>query len=88
MRLLLKEAPTSLSWRGCHGVSVSIDDRTLRTMLRYIAFLLLIFTGTLLNRSNEPIVMALFAIVNAASVIAINYFNKRNKAQIERKQED
>lgn len=71
-----------------YGVSVNIVDRTLRTALRYLALFLLIFTGVLLNRFNAPIVMTLFAIVNTLSMIAINYFDKRNKAQIERKQED
>ena len=63
-----------------YGVSVKIADRSLKTVLRYLAFLLLILTGILLNRFNAPVVMILFAIVNAASVIAINYFVKRETA--------
>jgi len=63
-----------------YGVSVNIVDRSLKTVLRYLAFLLLILTGILLKRFNAPVVMILFAIVNAASVIAINYFEKREKA--------
>jgi hypothetical protein len=71
-----------------YGVSVNMTDRTLKTILRYLTLLLLIFTGSFLNRFNVLIVMMLFAIINAASVIVINYFNKRNKVQIKRKHED
>ena len=62
-----------------YGVSVNITDRTFKTALRYLAFLLLILTGILLNRFNAPVVMILFAVVNVSSVIAINHFSKREK---------